>query len=100
MLSTLKKIGERLKKELAFYRCIIRHPRTPRISRYLLGLAVGYVLLPFDLIPDFIPIVGHLDDLVVIPLLVVIALKLVPAEVIQECRSVPKGKNSSLRVDG
>lgn len=87
MLAKLKRIGKGLKREIDYYRCIIRHPRTPRISRYLLVLAVGYVLLPFDLIPDFIPVVGHLDDLIIIPGLVFLALKFVPPGITRECRS-------------
>ena len=57
----------------------------------LLGAAVGYTLLPFDLIPDFIPVLGHLDDLVVVPLLVVAAMKLVPVDVVLECRGSAPG---------
>ena len=82
----LRRIGRTLKLELAVYRAVARHPRTPRLAKWCLGLAVGYALLPFDLIPDFIPVIGHVDDVVVIPALVVVALWLVPAEVVAECR--------------
>lgn len=61
-------------------------PRTPWIARLLLGIAVGYLLLPFDLIPDFIPVIGHVDDLIVVPALVLLALKLIPEAVVQDCR--------------
>lgn len=86
MLGRLKAVGRRINEELAFYRAVLGDPRTPWLARLLLGLAVGYALLPFDLIPDFIPIIGHLDDLIVVPALIVAALKLIPSDVIEECR--------------
>lgn len=86
MMGRLREIAARLKTELAVYRLVLKHPATPLAAKVLLGLAVGYVLLPFDLIPDFIPVVGHLDDLVIVPGLVVLALYLIPDDIIQECR--------------
>lgn len=52
----------------------------------MLGLAIGYLLLPFDLIPDFIPVIGHLDDVIIVPGLIYLALKMIPNEIIHECR--------------
>lgn len=86
MLSRLKAIGQRVKEEVAFYRAVLGDPRTPWLARVLLAAAVGYALLPFDLIPDFIPVIGHLDDLIMVPALIVVALKLIPPEVREECR--------------
>lgn len=85
-MSRLSEIGRQFKRELAVYRYALQHPATPRLAKWLLGAAIGYVLMPFDLIPDFIPVIGHLDDLVIVPLLVVLALKLIPATVMAECR--------------
>lgn len=85
-MGVLRETARRLKTEFAVYRLALRHPRTPWLARVLLGLAVGYVLLPFDLIPDFIPVIGHLDDLVIVPALVWLALRLIPPGVIAECR--------------
>ena len=75
-----------LKRELRVYQLLLDHPRTPRPARLLLGLAVGYAVMPFDLIPDFIPVVGHLDDVVIVPALVLLALRFMPEELIEECR--------------
>jgi uncharacterized membrane protein YkvA (DUF1232 family) len=86
MLEQLKAVSKRLKQEFDVYRLVIKHPETPLFGKMLLGLAVAYLLLPFDLIPDFIPVLGQLDDLVIIPLLVVLALRIIPAHIIQTCR--------------
>ncbi|MBT7101254.1 DUF1232 domain-containing protein [Candidatus Poribacteria bacterium] len=86
MFTRLKAIGRGRKRELDVYRLVLAHPRTPRLARWLLGLAVGYALLPFDLIPDFIPVLGHLDDVIIVPALVWSALRLIPGDVVAECR--------------
>ena len=82
----LKALSKQLKREFEVYRLVLKHPQTPWLAKLFLGLAVGYLLLPFDLIPDFIPVVGQLDEVVIIPLLVYIALKLIPPAIIQSCR--------------
>jgi len=58
--------------------------RTPLMPKILLALAIGYILLPFDIIPDFIPVLGQLDDIIIVSLLIYIALKLIPKELIEE----------------
>jgi uncharacterized membrane protein YkvA (DUF1232 family) len=85
-MSVLRDTAARIKTELAVYRLVLKHPRTPLLAKVLLGLAVGYALLPFDLIPDFIPVLGHLDDLLIVPGLVILAMWLIPQTVITECR--------------
>jgi uncharacterized membrane protein YkvA (DUF1232 family) len=72
--------------ELAMYRRLAEDPRVSRLAKWLLGLAMVYALSPIDLIPDFIPVVGHLDDMVLVPLVIIVALKLIPTEVIKQCR--------------
>ena len=85
-MGVLRDTAAKIKKEFAVYRLVLKHPETPMLAKILLGLAVGYILLPFDLIPDFIPVIGHLDDLVIVPALVYAALKLVPPELVESCR--------------
>jgi len=86
MFDRLKKTGLEIKREIKVYRRVLKDTRTPKIAKILLGLAIGYLLLPFDIIPDFIPVIGHLDDLIIVPALVIIALKMIPTEVIEDCR--------------
>ena len=63
-----------------------RHPRTPWYAKVFAALIVGYVFSPIDPIPDFIPGVGLLDEMVVVPIGVLIAAKMIPPEVFEECR--------------
>lgn len=93
MLEQLKKTADTIKTELKVYRLAMSHEKTPRAAKILLGLALGYTLMPFDIIPDFIPIIGHLDDAVVVPLLIVAALGMIPPEVMQECREQARNRD-------
>lgn len=88
MFDKLKKTGLEIKREINVYRRVLKDNRTPKFAKILLGLAVGYLLLPIDIIPDFIPVIGHLDDLIIVPTLVIIALKMIPKEVIEDCRKM------------
>lgn len=87
MFEKLKRTGKRIRQEIEVYKLVLQDKRTPILGKFFLGLAVGYFFLPFDIIPDFIPIIGHLDDVIIIPLLVFIALKLIPKEIVQEHRA-------------
>jgi len=69
------------------YWAVAKHPRTPWHAKVLLGAAVTYPVSPFNLIPDWIPVVGMLDDAVIIPALVWLAMRAVPPEVYAECRA-------------
>jgi len=63
-----------------------RDPRVPWYSKAFAALVVGYAFSPIDLIPDFVPILGYLDDLILVPIGITIALKMIPNEVMEECR--------------
>ena len=91
MLETLKSTARSITREIKVYRLVLEDSRTPKLAKVLLGLALGYAALPFDLIPDFIPIIGHLDDLIIVPTLVIMALKLIPKEVVEDCRARASG---------
>lgn len=82
----LKSIAIRLKTEFAFYQALQKHPQTPPFAKALLWLAIAYLLMPFDLIPDFLPIIGQLDDVVIIPALIYFAVKITPQNVIDDCK--------------
>ena len=87
MFDQLKSIQKSLKREIRTYQLVLKDGRTPKMAKWLLAAAIGYTLLPFDIIPDFIPIIGHLDDIIIVPVLVIVALKMIPPEVIQDCRA-------------
>jgi uncharacterized membrane protein YkvA (DUF1232 family) len=81
-----KDMARLFKRELIVYQRVLKDERTPARAKIFLGLAIGYLCMPFDLIPDFIPVIGHLDDAVIIPALVFVALRCVPREVVSEHR--------------
>ena len=82
----LSQIAAKLKTEFAFYKRLQQHPQTPKLAKALLWLAIGYLVMPFDLIPDFLPVIGQLDEVIIIPLLLYWALKLTPPDIIVACR--------------
>jgi uncharacterized membrane protein YkvA (DUF1232 family) len=87
MFNRLKSVAGSFRREIKVYQLVRRHPRTPKLAKFLIGAAVAYSLSPVDLIPDFIPVLGHLDDVVIVPLLLIAALKLIPKDVLAECRA-------------
>ena len=67
--------------------CAMRHPGTPWYARVFVALIVAYAISPIDLIPDFIPVFGYLDDLILIPLGFIVASRMIPAGIWIECRT-------------
>jgi uncharacterized membrane protein YkvA (DUF1232 family) len=86
MLEQLKKRARHLRVETFALYLAARHPRTPWYAKLFVAGIVAYAFSPIDLIPDFVPILGYLDDLVLIPLGVTVAMKMIPPAVMSECR--------------
>jgi len=63
-----------------------RDPRTPWYAKLMAAAVVAYAVSPIDLIPDFIPVLGYLDDLLLLPLGIALAIRMIPAEVMEDCR--------------
>lgn len=86
MLTALKTRARALKREAYALAIAMRDPRTPWYARAFLALVVAHTFSPIDLIPDFIPVLGYLDDLIITPLGIFLALKLIPPAVMVEAR--------------
>ncbi|MEG5175506.1 YkvA family protein [Microcoleus sp. B3-D7] len=85
-MQSLKQVARRLKKETYAVYLASTDQRVPWYARILAGLTVAYAFSPIDLIPDFIPILGYLDDLIIVPLGIWLVLKMIPPQVLAECR--------------
>ena len=86
MLSRLRLWARKLKAELLVLWFCRSNPDTPLSAKVCAALVVAYAFSPIDLIPDFIPVLGHLDDVILVPLGIYLAFKLIPEHVIAECR--------------
>lgn len=88
---------DQLKREIHALYLACRHVDTPWYAKLLALLVVGYALSPIDLIPDFIPVLGYLDDLLLLPLGIALVLKTIPDPVLNECRAQAR-KNAEQRL--
>jgi uncharacterized membrane protein YkvA (DUF1232 family) len=86
LVQYLKDRARVLKRDTIAVYLAARDPRTPWYARVLAAAVVAYALSPLDLIPDFIPVLGYLDDLILVPAGIALVLRLVPAEVMADCR--------------
>ena len=85
-LSRAKESARRLMRELHALYLAYKDPRVPWTAKVFCAIVVGYALSPLDLIPDFIPVLGYLDDLILLPVGIWLALKMIPPQVMAECR--------------
>ncbi len=86
MFNRLKEWARHLEKETYALYFAYRDPRTPWYAKLLVGFVVAHTLSPIDLIPDFIPVLGYLDDLIITPLGLALSLRLIPGDVMAEAR--------------
>ena len=90
LMDRLKAQAVRCKADVLALYLVARDPRTPWLAKAVIAGVVAYALSPVDLIPDFIPIIGYLDDLILIPLGVALAIRLTPRDIIDECREAAR----------
>lgn len=89
-MQRLKKLRERaeaLKTEILALSLALKDRRTPLLAKILIAISVSYALSPIDLIPDFIPVLGYVDDLILLPGIIALAIKMIPKEVLEDCRA-------------
>jgi len=86
LIDKLKSWAWRLKKDVLMLWFSTKNPKTPLAPKIICIFIVAYALSPIDLIPDFIPILGYIDDLILLPVLILVAIRLIPKSIIQESR--------------
>lgn len=89
-INSLKEKSKHLKTETYALYLAYRDPRVPWYAKVLIVMIIGYALSPIDLIPDFIPVLGYVDDLIIIPAGISLAIKMIPKEVLEEYREKAK----------
>ena len=83
----LKEKAKQLKTKVAAVYLALKRKDTPLAAKIAAGVTIGYALSPIDLIPDFIPILGYLDDIIILPVLIALSLKLIPKKIMDECEA-------------
>ena len=85
MFSKLKKKAEQVTQNMSILYIAYKRKDVPMIAKIMIIIAIVYALSPIDLIPDFIPILGYLDDLIILPILIYISIKIIPQRILKEC---------------
>ncbi|MDU4959049.1 MAG: YkvA family protein [Sporomusaceae bacterium] len=86
----LEQWARKLKNEVIAMYFVIKHPATPLYIKILAAIIVGYALSPIDLIPDFVPILGYVDDVIILPLAIAIVIKTIPPLILESCREAAR----------
>lgn len=89
--------AKHLRNEIYALYFAARDPRTPWYAKVLAAFIIGYALSPIDLIPDFIPVLGYLDDLIIVPAGIALLIKIIPNGVLQECREKAHSQPISIK---
>lgn len=82
----LKERSEKLKIDIPAVFIALKDKESPVVAKIFAALTIGYALSPIDLIPDFIPVIGYLDDFIILPALIALTLKFIPPQVMERCR--------------
>ncbi|WP_085718989.1 YkvA family protein [Pseudomonas sp. B28(2017)] len=86
LLYCLRSWARKLKRQTMVLWFCYQHPQTPWLPKWISVFVVAYALSPIDLIPDFIPVLGYVDDVIILPLGILAAIRLMPTAVLQECQ--------------
>ena len=90
-MKNLKERANQLKIDIPAVFIALRKKETPIIAKIFAGLTIIYALSPIDLIPDFIPVLGYLDDIIILPGLIALTVRLIPPNIFEECRIDAEG---------
>lgn len=82
----LKSRAKKLKLDLPSIFIALNKKETPIIAKFFAGITIVYALSPIDLIPDFIPVLGLLDDIILLPILIALTIKFIPSEILEQCK--------------
>lgn len=84
-MSIKEKAGE-IKKNIIVVYILFKRRETPWYAKVMAGITIGYALSPIDLVPDFIPVLGYLDDAVILPILLLLTIKLIPRDIFEKAK--------------
>ena len=95
-MNRLRQWAKRFKQDVYALYLAAKHPRVPRAARIVAAIVLAYALSPVDLIPDFIPVLGLIDDLILVPLGVALVIRMIPQDVWEACRAEARARSERL----